>query len=533
MSPLQAAPRQAGAPNANFRRSSSSLIIRYLPVVACAYFAVATFLIALARIPFVDEGTFAGSALNIVRTGFTGNPSTPPWGLGIPLVESQKYNFWVMPGYLYTLAGWYRLFPQTIMSARVLSVIFGVGCIILFYFYVRLLSRSMELATLACCLLALDFTMAYRSAVARMDSMSVFVNLAAWVLYLVLRERRFYLAIFISTLTGMLSLLIHPNGLFALAGVAVLAVLLDRHRLQLRCLVPAAAGVVIPLSLYALVISQAPEVWHSQVQAHSVGRFLGFVHPFHSIKTEFLRRYYDAFGGIEQGMRFYHGSRARLILLAVLATYFASVLFALLKSSIRRSLIGKASLAIFGITVIYFTFFETGKPDVYNIHVMPWFCLFFALAASDLFRHKHWRNLAVAIVFFVALINLAGTIYYARVNQRYALDYRPVLKLFREEMGPRDVVLTHAYFGLDLGFDRVTEDFTMVDIVRRHPKFVTLDQWFTIGGVTKTWPYGPDPASVGMISPQEKKEAMQLLRSKYRIVLENRDYIVYERVRPF
>lgn len=507
-------------------------LLLFAAVTSCGFFVFACILTALTKLPYVDEGTFGGSAVNIVRTGFSGNPSTPPWGLGIPLEQSTHYNFWVMPAYLYTLAAWFRVAPQTILSDRVLSIIFGVIALVLFYHFIRLLGGSRTLATFSFVLLATDFNMILRSSVARMDSMSLMLNLSAWVAYLTFRRRSPAVAVFLSAALAALSFVTHPNGIIAFAGIVILAFLLDRPALSLRMVLSLVAGAAIPSAIAASLILQAPAVWLQQVRSHTVHRFAGLEHPLTAIWEEFLNRYYWSFGGVGFGSpldsRYSYG---RMLLLLVLLAYSIGTV-CMFAPRYRRTLLGKASLGTFVITAIYFTFFETGKLVVYNIHLLPFFCLFLASLALSLFRMPKARSLTRAVIAGVFLINFASTFVYARADH-YRSSYLPTLNLLRKGMGPNDLVLTHAYFGFELGFNRVTEDFTLVDIVRRKPLYVTMDHWFRISATAKTYRFGPDPVTTGMISQREKDQAVELLKTKYRVVLKTPDFAVYRKIAEF
>jgi hypothetical protein len=500
------------------------LFLRGTLWAGCVYFIAIATLVAFTNLPFADEGTFGGSALNIIRTGFSGNPSTPPYGLGIPLIESTRYNFWVMPGYLYALAAWYRIAPQTIISGRILSVAFGVAALVLFYLMLRKLAASRLVSALAVVLLAADYNMILDSSMVRMDSLSLGLNFAAWLSYLTLRRKSIAGALFLAGAVASLSFVTHPNGIIAFAGVILLAWLFDRPRLTLRAALAFIAGAAIPALAAASLIIQNPPVFFQQMRAHSQHRFEGFLNPIQSVWDEFLARYFYPFGGHRlYGSKF---AFAHWALLLVLLLYLASSAWVLAR--FRRSRLLLATGGIFLITVVYFTFFETGKLGYYNIHLIPWFCLFTAMAALEMMRRKALRAVAVAGVGFIVLVNFIWNAYLIRSNQ-YWTSYERAVSFLRSNMRPRDVALTHAYFGYDLGFDRIDEDYTLVDIVRRAPRFVLVDRWITVPATTKAYKYGPDPEKTGMISEQEKIDGAVLLLTRYRPVLQTPDYIVYER----
>ncbi len=490
---------------------------------ACVYYVFAASATAWTRLPFVDEGTFAGSALNILHTGQSGNPSTPPWGLGIPLPESQTYNFWVLPGYLYTLAGWFHVFPETLRSARFLSVIAGVAALFLFYRFVRAISDSRALAAVSVALLATDFNMIARSSMARMDTISLALNLSSWLAYLGLRRRSIPGALAAGFAIGSVGLLFHPNAMFAFGGLAILAFTLDRRRINLTSATPAALAGLAPLALMIPVVLQSPAIWQAQMRSHTQGRFTAFLRPIWALQQEFIFRYYYPFGGSDH----FPPNAGRMLLLLVLVLYGAGIALAIV--TLRRG--GRAQkivVALFGMTTLYFTFFESGKFFPYNIHVLPWFAFCLALPLCSA-RFKRYRKAGIAIVCGAVLVNAAATLAYIHDN-RYARNYLPVLNMLEREMGPRDLVVTHAYFGLPLGFDRVSEDYTLVDVVRRNPKFVILNTHFGLAGAVKCWPFGPDPVTTGMITAEEKRRASQKVQSDYRLVLKNSDYAVYRRL---
>src|SRR5258706_9505950 len=112
-----------------------------------------------------------------------------------------------------------------------------------------------------------------------MDSLSLLLNLAAWVAYMGLRRGHFYAAIFCSSGLAATSLVTHPNGIIAFFGILVLAVVLDRSRLSVRSGVMMMVGAAGPLAAAASLILQAPAVWLQQMRAHSQYRFDGYLHP--------------------------------------------------------------------------------------------------------------------------------------------------------------------------------------------------------------------------------------------------------------
>jgi putative flippase GtrA len=500
--------------------------IAWSKAVACAsftYFVIAAGTVAYTRLPFVDEGSFMGSSVNIVKTGLTGNPSIPPWGMGIPLPQSTIHNFWVMPGFLYTQAAWFRVFPPSLYSARALSIFLGIAALTLIYLFVRTLSGSTPAAILVLALLSTDFNMIMRVATARMDSMSVALNFGSWLAYLLLRRRSLALTLGVSCALASCGLLVHPNGIFAFAGIAILLLALDRRRIDWRSAAAAAVASVAPITLLVPLYLRAPAVWQAQVSSHTRGRFIAFLHPLNALRMELQMRYLNQFGGGADPFVL----SPKLILLLVLAMYFGALIFGILAFR-RNNPVYRFALGMFLVTATYFTFFEAGHFFPYNIHLLPWFCILLAGALITLAKAGYSR-IATAIGVLVVSVNMAATAAYS-LQDRYHKSYLPVLRLVESTIGPHDLLLSHSYFGIPLGFNRVTEDYTLVDVIRRHPKFVTLNDHFRLYGTAKTWPNGPDLSEAGMIQPGEKTAATAYLLSHYALVLKNFDYEVYRRV---
>lgn len=494
------------------------------PVLATAfaYFVVATIAVAYTRLPFVDEGVFVASSIHIVQTGLTGDPSVPPWGLGIPLPQSQVHNFWVLPGFLYSLAAWFQLFPATLYSARALSILFGIIALVLIYRFVRTISRSTALSVLTLVLLATDFNLIVRVATARMDSLSLALNFGSWLAYIHLRRTSLPLAAGVGCALGSFSLLVHPNGIFAFVGLAILGFAMDSRRLGWRSALAAIVASAAPMALLLPLYLRAPEVWQTQMRNHSQGRFISFLHPLNALNLEFQNRYLGQFGGTDP-FQF----SPKTLLLLVLAAYSCAVVFTIVTFR-RRQRLELISLGIFGITAVYFAFFEAGHYYPYNIHLLP--CLCVLLAGALLATPPVHRRLAIAAGGLVMFINMAATAAYVH-EDRYHKNYMPVVQRVTSEMGPNDLLLSYSYFGIPLGFHRVTEDYTLVDVLRRHPKFVTLNQHhFLLMGRVKTWVNGPDPVEAGMILPGEKAAATAYFLSHYTAILKNRDFTLYRRV---
>jgi len=93
---------------------------------------------------WMDEGIFAQAAANLAQTGHEGLRVAPT------LVEPSSKLITVGYPLIYPLAGWFKLFGISILSARSLMVLFILGLLLVSYMFVRrLFGPTQALGTLA------------------------------------------------------------------------------------------------------------------------------------------------------------------------------------------------------------------------------------------------------------------------------------------------------------------------------------------------------------------------------------------------
>src|ERR1700730_12917945 len=95
-----------------------------LAAVVLAVFLVLAIATAVTKEPWCDEGWFASPARNLAFQGFMGTTVLDP-ASGTPYLSTRtrvdgidRYTYWVMPLYLVTEAGWYRVVGFGLMRMR-------------------------------------------------------------------------------------------------------------------------------------------------------------------------------------------------------------------------------------------------------------------------------------------------------------------------------------------------------------------------------------------------------------------------------
>lgn len=78
--------------------------------------------------PWVDEGWYGAPALTLVTKGYMGTPCFIGNLWNLPHLEQRSY--WIMPIYPLAVAAWFSVFPATLHSMRVVSIIAGLAGIL-------------------------------------------------------------------------------------------------------------------------------------------------------------------------------------------------------------------------------------------------------------------------------------------------------------------------------------------------------------------------------------------------------------------
>jgi 4-amino-4-deoxy-L-arabinose transferase-like glycosyltransferase len=165
------------------------------------------------------------------------------------------------------LAGWFKVFGFSIWSQRYLSAFWGVIAILAWYVIIEALSRDYRLAVFTATLIGLDHALVASASLGRMDMMSAALSYAALAAYLALRERRLPLAFPAAFSAVAASGLSHPaGGVLSFCGVSLLAIYLDRRRVNVHCLTLAAIPFVIAAMGWGLFVLRNSGYFLSQFE---------------------------------------------------------------------------------------------------------------------------------------------------------------------------------------------------------------------------------------------------------------------------
>lgn len=271
------------------RRAGAACLVAALLLVALAAGTIRSLR------PWVDEAWYGTPAWTLVERGYMGTPSLDVGPTGMQRID--HYSYWIMPLYPLVQAAWYIVAPFSLMSMRVLSVVFvliGVACFSLFVLH---LTRDAATATLSFALLCCDYIVVTAAGIGRPDALAFACCAASFAIYVVLRENHLAWALFAGNAFAVASGLTHPNGgLLTVAGLSVLALFFDRHRLRPALLGVAALPYLVGAVGWGAYIFQDPTAFRSQYGFQTAGRFDGLIHPFAAISAEIHTRYLNNMG---------------------------------------------------------------------------------------------------------------------------------------------------------------------------------------------------------------------------------------------
>jgi 4-amino-4-deoxy-L-arabinose transferase-like glycosyltransferase len=268
-----------------------------------------------------DGAVFADAAHNLLTTG----------RLATDLVmEMKDYSYWQPPGYYFALAVTFRLFGYGLWQLRLLSIIFGVLCILLVYLLSVKICASRVAALVAASLVAFDPLFVKWVRWDRMDSLCMFFVLLSSLWYLVAIEKGHPRYWFGAGLSGAIATLIHPHGMISIALITLHTTFVRRHfgKEFLFFVCP----VLLLFGSWIVYVMQSPQEYILQLQ-YQVRRKLRFdTSSFVRAISEF--RFYPAYlivvvgslASVRSYLKEQYRSRGSLIVFVVLAvacSYFA------------------------------------------------------------------------------------------------------------------------------------------------------------------------------------------------------------------
>lgn len=155
-----------------------------------------------------DEAIFTDIAKNLNKNAVL---ATDIFGGLIPGLE--KRALWYPPLYFYLLSFWVKFFGESIEAIRLLSFIFSLFSLILFFLITKSLFKNNFLSLTGFLFLIFDVWFFRAAKVARMDMVNFFFLLASFYFLILAKERDKNFLFFLAGLFSGLAILSHPFGL--------------------------------------------------------------------------------------------------------------------------------------------------------------------------------------------------------------------------------------------------------------------------------------------------------------------------------
>ena len=211
------------------------------------------YIYALIKAPWCDEVWSVIPAMNLAEHGFLGMGDVVT--LILPTLNSEQYVYWYPPLSYWGMAGWFKIFGATLMSARFYSIFWGVVLLIGLYIIGNRYGKGVGVWAVIFTLL--DYNFLFCSD-ARPDMMC-----AALALWGFLLMNAWFTAA---------SCLVHP---FAVMYVPMMALLKSPWGIKMKYRSPGASRMVFrwrlewlpyltAMMVWGVYIVQAPELWVSQ-----------------------------------------------------------------------------------------------------------------------------------------------------------------------------------------------------------------------------------------------------------------------------
>jgi hypothetical protein len=462
---------QSGNTSAEKSRSvaSSDRVGRVMVMSACVLQIVLAVVLARTNLPLCDEGFYGVPAQVLSTTGALRNPVMESAGIKYLQGIDQTF-YWMVPLGMMLQAAAFKVFGFGLLVQRGLSVVCGLGAVLMWYLALRRLIAD-RVAALASILLSADFVFLSLSSRGRSDMISLFFAMAALAAYMHWRERNLTLALAVANTACALSGMVHPNGgIAAVASLLVLVLYLDRTRLRWSHLAVVAACYGVLGLGWGWYIAKAPNLFVAQFLGNVAGRFEGPMTLTRIFKGE-LTRYLSAYGLVNA-----HGIKLVRILLPV--SYLAAIGYCAFSKDLRRR--SGVLLIMFVVVSLTLVFLEGAKQGWYLVHLSPLFCAFLAIAMNRLWNSGN--IMARAIAGAQALIVVLGvmSLAYIASNRNLEVLYRPTVAFLNAHVGPDDMVFARSefYFGLQCR-TCLRDDTNLGEVSGRRAEYIVIDPDYT------------------------------------------------------
>lgn len=436
---------------------------------AAAVFIALLIGLAKTRRPWNDEAMFANPALNLAEKGFMG--ITVYEGAGV-LPELNRYTYLIFPLNIVTLAGWYKLVGFSLMSTRVLSMLWTFVLLGEIYYLIRTWSSSVSIALLAALLTAFDYNILVAGSFGRYEPMVAALGFGAYCCYLALRERHPRWAILASNTCVALAGMTHPNGLMFFCGLVFLILYYDRKSFRAGWLGIAAIPYVAGAIAWGQYLLRSPHSAYEQLRVHSSGRIV-LLHPLEAIIGE-AQRYMQAAGFTAH----LAGHTGPIFLKSIPLVFYLFAIGAMIAlPELRRHRGYRALLYLTAVHFGYQCFIDGTKFTFYLVHLIPLYAAILAIVASHLWEARRaLRPLIAAALALVMAISAGGVLLRIRLDT-YDRLYMPAVNFIKEHAGPSDLVMASCDFGFAYGFrPNLIDDIRIGYFTGKIPQFIVVEE---------------------------------------------------------
>ena len=144
----------------------------------------------------------------------------------------HSHTYYIMPLYALAQAAWYKITGVSLLSMRLLSLLFALMALGAFYVFLRRLSFGRETALAGMALLAFDYMFLSSSSFGRMDMMSAMLGIGSLAAFLAMRERNLLSALAVSSSLSCAAVFTHPIAIVHFLALTFLVLYFDWARIR-------------------------------------------------------------------------------------------------------------------------------------------------------------------------------------------------------------------------------------------------------------------------------------------------------------
>ncbi len=427
--------------------SRPSTIGRNVFVLGLALSLATALGLALSKSPIGDEGLLAAISDGLVQRGVLGVDNIEPASYGNTLGGNMdKYTYYQTPLQFLCQAALFRLTGYSLMSARLVPIMFAMLLLVSFYGFMRKLFDREDLAGFATMALGVDYFFCQSAALARNDMIAAALMHAALASYLIWYQRHPERAVLTSQTALALSGMAHPvGGIIGVMCFVTLYLCQDRKPFSVKLVALAALPYLVIGGAWGWYILQAPDVFRAQFFGNAAGRGRDALQVWTAFQREATERYLPVFWG-----------RAGLTALAklraiMLVGYLSGLMGCLMIRELRRASAVRTLLALTGVTLVYMIFFDATKQRTYLVYAVCFYVALFVVLVDWMWRRATVPKPLLALgVTGLLSFHLASSLYRVKLNELHRGFYAVSNEAQRLRQ-PTTLIDANVKFGFGIG----------------------------------------------------------------------------------